>query len=107
TSLYQSPRPTAPRPVGRGARPKSPRLRPGLEVLEDRTVPSYLFQTIDPPGAGQGFFEGSSANGINSSGEIVGSWTDANFNSHGYLLSGGRYTTLDDPNATGPTSATG
>jgi probable HAF family extracellular repeat protein len=107
TSLYRSPRPTAPRPAGRSARPKSPHLRPDLEVLEDRTVPSYLFQTIDPPSAGQAFFQGSFATGINSSGEIVGSYTDANQVTHGYLLSGGQYTTLDDPNAGGTTTARG
>jgi hypothetical protein len=70
---------------------------PRLETLEDRTVPSggYVFQTIDPPLAAQV----SIPTLINSSGEVVGAYTDANFVLHGYLLSGRRYTTIDDPNA--------
>jgi hypothetical protein len=70
---------------------------PRLEALEDRTVPSagYVFQTIDPPQAAQV----SAATLINSSGDIVGFYLDANFVQHGYLLSGGQYTTIDDPNA--------
>jgi hypothetical protein len=78
---------------------------PSLENLEDRTVPSggYVFQTIDPPQAAQV----SIPTLINSSGEIVGGYADANFVLHGYLLRGGQYTTLDDPNAgTGPLQGT-
>src|SRR5262245_27195857 len=78
---------------------------PRLETLEDRTVPTggYVFQTFDPPLAAQG----SGATLINSSGEIVGLYLDANSVMHGYLLSGGQYTTIDDPNAgTGPGQGT-
>jgi hypothetical protein len=65
--------------------------------LEDRVVPSYLFQTIDDPN-GVAF---NSTESINSSGKIAGIYTDAAGVYHGYLLSGGQYTTIDDPN-TGP-----
>jgi hypothetical protein len=87
--------------------PGAPRLSfaPRLETLEDRTVPSggYVFQTIDPPLAAQL----SIPTLINSSGTIVGVYADATFVLHGYLLSGGQYTTLDDPNAgTGPGQGT-
>jgi hypothetical protein len=70
---------------------------PKIETLEDRTVPSggYVFQTIDPPQASQL----SVPTLINSRGDIVGLYTDASSVFHGYLLSGGQYTTLDDPNA--------
>jgi probable HAF family extracellular repeat protein len=70
---------------------------PRLEALEDRAVPSagYDFRTIDPPQAVQV----SVPTLINSSGEIVGAYTDANFVLHGYLLRGGQYATIDDPNA--------
>jgi hypothetical protein len=70
---------------------------PRLEALEDRAVPSagYVFRTIDPPQAVQL----SVPTLINSSGEIVGGYTDASSVFHGYLLSGGQYSTLDDPNA--------
>jgi uncharacterized membrane protein len=37
----------------------------------------------------------------------VGSYTDANFISHGFLLSGGQYRTIDDPNAINGTFANG
>jgi probable HAF family extracellular repeat protein len=71
---------------------------PGVEALEGRFVPSggYVFSTIDNPNAGA---QGSDAFGINASGQIVGAYTDASGSDHGYLQSGGQYTTLDDPNA--------
>jgi probable HAF family extracellular repeat protein len=71
--------------------------RPWLEALEDRLVPSggYHFQTIDDPNA----VRGTVAFGINARGQVVGYYTDANSGLHGFVLSGGQYTTLDDPNA--------
>ena len=45
--------------------------------------------------------------GINDRGQIVGLYHDASFGVHGFLLSGGQYTTLDDPNAAGESVATG
>jgi hypothetical protein len=38
--------------------------------------------------------------GINTSGDIVGYWVDANVNYHGFLLNGSTYTTIDYPGAT-------
>jgi probable HAF family extracellular repeat protein len=55
-------------------------------------MPVYTYTTIDDPLNTQG----SIANGINASGQIVGSYTN-NSGDHGFLLSGGTYTTLDDP----------
>jgi probable HAF family extracellular repeat protein len=69
-----------------------------LESLEGRTllsVGAYNFQTIDDPLA----VNGTEAVGINARGQIVGFYTDADNVNHGFLLSGGQYTTLDDPNA--------
>jgi probable HAF family extracellular repeat protein len=69
-----------------------------LESLEGRTLLSvggYNFQTIDDPLG----VHGTEAVGINARGQIVGLYTDANNVNHGFLLSGGQYTTLDDPHA--------
>jgi probable HAF family extracellular repeat protein len=69
-----------------------------LESLEGRTLLSvggYNFQTIDDPLG----VNGTEAVGINARGQIVGVYFDASTVSHGFLLSGGQYTTLDDPNA--------
>jgi probable HAF family extracellular repeat protein len=76
---------------------------PRLDDLEDRKVPSYVFQTIDPPLAALG----SAATGINSSGKVVGEFTGADSVTHGYLLSDGHYTTIDAPGAVGVTNAFG
>lgn len=67
--------------------------RPSLEGLEERTVPSYVFTTIDVPNGSN-----NAAWGINSRGDVVGSYTDA-FAGHGFLLSQGQYTNIDAPNA--------
>jgi uncharacterized membrane protein len=58
-------------------------------------VSIYTFQTLDAPDAVL-----TEALGINGAGQIVGSYFDANATSstgHGFLLSGGIYTTLDVP----------
>jgi uncharacterized membrane protein len=93
-------------PSGRryGTPRKRPTCLPQLEALEERTVPSggYVFKTIDDPNGAPGF---NVALGINSRGEIVGGYADAAGAVHGYLRSGGEYTTLDDPNAAGYTDA--
>jgi probable HAF family extracellular repeat protein len=69
------------------------------------------FTTIDPPGAanipGPSFTNVDQASHINDHGQIVGGYTDANDVTHGYLLRGGKYTTLNDPNAGTLTFATG
>src|SRR5262249_22932577 len=64
-------------------------------------MPVYTYTTLDDPLAVMGTF----AQGINNSGQIVGSYV--NNGGHGFLLSGGTYITLDDPVATQSTSAQG
>jgi len=41
----------------------------------------------------------SIAYGINNLGQIVGAWQDSAYCVHGYLLSSGKYTSIDNPNA--------
>jgi probable HAF family extracellular repeat protein len=65
--------------------------------------PPY-FTLNDPLATGA---EGTVAVGINATRQIVGYYEDASFHFHGFLLSGGVYTTLDDPSATGATFAKG
>jgi probable HAF family extracellular repeat protein len=79
---------------GRRARAPS-RTRLLVEPLEARTVPSggYVFTTLaEAPGA---LPDSTLAYGINDSGQIVGSYADPHV--HGFLLSDGQYTTIDDP----------
>jgi hypothetical protein len=59
------------------------------------------FTTLDFPKASY-----TSANGINSSGEIVGVFVDINQIAHGFSYIGGTFTQLDCPNS-GATSASG
>jgi probable HAF family extracellular repeat protein len=54
--------------------------------------PSYVYTTLDVPGSLDTF-----ANGINDAGQVVGWWADHNGRDHGFLYSGGRYSTLDAP----------
>src|SRR5262245_14279555 len=60
---------------------------------------TYRYTVLDEPLAGSGFTF-TTAYGINSSGQIVGSYRDVSGATHGYLYSGGTYTTLDVPAAT-------
>src|SRR5260370_5766111 len=53
------------------------------------------FTTIDAPGAANG----TSAAGINTRGQIVGSYSDAAGNNHSFLLDDGTFTTIDVPGA--------
>jgi hypothetical protein len=95
------------RPVYRGANQRAAlaRFLPRLEPLEERAVPSYVFTTIDNPNTAG--FPGDAAFGIDAPGKIVGFYADANNAFHGYLLNGGQYTTLDDPNGgAGPLQGT-
>jgi len=66
-------------------------------------MPVYTYTPIQEP-----FALGShtAANGINATGQIVGYYINAGGN-HGFLLSGGTYTSLDDPLATQGTNALG
>jgi hypothetical protein len=60
-------------------------------------TPAGVFTLFSPPGTDRA---GSSATGINDSGVIVGNYTDANNETHGYLRNpNGALTTIDDPNA--------
>ena len=61
--------------------------------------PKYSFSTLDVPGTSPDIIE---LNGINASGQIVGSYND-----HGLLLHQGSYTTLDAPGAVNGTVAHG
>jgi probable HAF family extracellular repeat protein len=54
----------------------------------------YSFHTLDNPLGVQA----NAAFAINSSGQIVGGFVDANGISHAYLYSGGKFTTIDDSN---------
>lgn len=61
---------------------------------------SFTFSTIDIPGASNG----TTAQGINDNGEIVGQYSPSCCPSHGFLLPNGvsslpNYTQIDDPNA--------
>src|SRR6516225_4904894 len=58
-------------------------------------MPINIFTTIDDPLADLADNRGTVANGINTAGQIVGLYT--HFGDHGFLLSGGAFTTLDDP----------
>jgi probable HAF family extracellular repeat protein len=53
----------------------------------------YQFTTIDPPGAEGGAYP----NGINNAGQVVGLAFDADFNSVGFLYSGGNFSFLSVP----------
>jgi hypothetical protein len=57
---------------------------------------SYSFTTIDEPN-NTPLAAFTSASGINDAGQIVGSYLDSSLVPHGFLLSGGTYTTIDPP----------
>ena len=57
-------------------------------------MPIYKYTTLDEPLASGGI--GTNAVGINNAGQIVGEYSDGS-GIHGFLLSGGTYTTLNDP----------
>src|SRR5919206_362905 len=70
---------------------------------------TYTYSTLDDPSANwsvthsNGYTSNGSTNasGINNAGQIAGYYTASNGNAYGFLLSGGTYTTIDDPLATG------
>jgi hypothetical protein len=43
--------------------------------------------TIDAPGAGTSFFQGTFVNSINPAGTITGHYTDTNYAAHGFVRS--------------------
>jgi probable HAF family extracellular repeat protein len=55
-------------------------------------MPVYTYTTLDGPSA----INNTQALGINASGQIVGSYSNAS-GIHGFLYSNGTYTALDDP----------
>jgi probable HAF family extracellular repeat protein len=55
----------------------------------------YTYVTVDDPSADTSFY--ASPEWINTSGQIVGNYRDASNVQHGYLYSGGTFTTIDDP----------
>src|SRR5262249_61130220 len=57
-------------------------------------MPVYTYTTFDDPLNTSG--DGTLASGINDTGQIVGTYADAS-GVHGFLLSGGSYTPLDEP----------
>jgi probable HAF family extracellular repeat protein len=65
---------------------------------------SYTYTTLDDPSAGS---VGTFAVGITNEGQITGYYFDSNGAAHGFLYSGGTWTTLNDPFATNGTFAEG
>jgi len=72
---------------------------------------SGTYTTLDDPLATHDPGGGTIANGINGTGQIVGSYATGGgmmvFIAHAFLLSGGTYTTIDDPLANNGTIASG
>jgi probable HAF family extracellular repeat protein len=66
-------------------------------------VSIYNYITLDDPLG----TNGTIAQGINASGQIVGYYIDSSNHTHGFHYSGGTYTTLDDPLSPGGTYLTG
>jgi len=67
-------------------------------------MPVYNYTTLDDPLVIAGQTE---AWGINDLGQIVGEYGDGTGKTHGFLDSGGRFTTIDDPFTTTLTIAGG
>jgi len=66
-------------------------------------MPIRIFNTFDDPLASTGT---TNAFGVNDTDQIVGQYDDAT-GRHGFLVSNGIFTTLDDPSATAGTIAAG
>src|SRR5215831_5998876 len=66
-----------------------------LRALVAAQEPSYTFTIIDPPDA-----ISTSPIGINARGQIIGQYTDATRQTHGFLFEKGTFTPLDVPDAT-------
>jgi probable HAF family extracellular repeat protein len=65
------------------------------------------FTALNDPAAGTSSGQGTLAQGINNTGQVVGYYVDATNNTHGFIDSGGVYTSLDVPFAPGGTFAQG
>jgi probable HAF family extracellular repeat protein len=75
-----------------------PAAGPVREALSQ--APDYTFSSINFPGSASPY----SPVGINSSGQVVGCYSDSSNINHGFLWSGGQLTTIDHP---APTNGTG
>ena len=70
-------------------------------------APDGAITTLDAPGAGTGFFQGTAASAINPAGAIAGNCTDANFVTHGFLRArDGTFTTFDPAGSTSTSAGT-
>ena len=70
-------------------------------------VLGYTFTEIYPPGAAPGTIVGSFSYGLNNLGQVVGGYQDSLGSLHGYIYTGGKYVTFDEPGAAGQTSLNG
>ncbi len=68
-------------------------------------VASAQYTTLDDPNSGTGLSGGTYPQGINARGQIVGYYFDNSGIQHGFLLSKGVYTPLDDPEGVYGTTA--
>src|SRR5712691_1756464 len=77
------------------------RLRDGDDHTGACAMPVYNYATLDDPMASNlpmaHNLSGTYAQSINAAGQVVGYYYDSNQIAHGFLYSGGTYTTLDDP----------
>ena len=62
-------------------------------------VLGYTFTEIYPPGAAPGTIVGSFSYGLNNLGQVVGGYQDSLGSLHGYIYTGGKYVTFDEPGA--------
>src|SRR5262249_11269023 len=69
-------------------------VRAGLVAGAPSPVGSYVFSSIDFPGASS-----TTAQGINGVGRIVGSYVDSR-GTHGFLFNNGAFSTIDFPGST-------
>lgn len=67
-----------------------------VELRAAQSDPEFSFTTIEVPGA-----VATIAYGIGPSGDVVGTYVDASFLQHGFLLRDGAFTTVDYPGAAG------
>ena len=73
-----------------------------LSPAKSMPAQGYTYTSIDFPGAVE-----TAAAGINNHGQIVGEYLLADGSRHGFLYSGGTFTTVDDPNNTTSSEALG
>jgi hypothetical protein len=81
------------------AAPNTFSLISAFMLVSTSAAQSFAYTQIDVPCAAcpGGIALSTSAQGINPAGDIVGQYTDASHNGHGFLLRGGQFTTIDVP----------